>query len=140
MIIAAAGRHNILLNGVSWGRKNDASADINVSTACLIKSREDCRHKTYSLAGESTDTIVHTRPFRSPHHTASRIALIGGGNHPKPGEISLAHLGVLFLDEIPEYPRATLESLDNLLRTTRCPSLGSTAKLNIRQTSCLWRQ
>jgi magnesium chelatase family protein len=67
--------------------------------------------KLHSLAGEAIDTIVAARPFRSPHHTASRIALIGGGSKPKPGEISLAHLGVLFLDEIPEYPRATLESL-----------------------------
>jgi magnesium chelatase family protein len=67
--------------------------------------------KLHSLAGEAVDTAVTNRPFRSPHHTASRAALIGGGSRPKPGEISLAHLGVLFLDEIPEYPRATLEAL-----------------------------
>lgn len=67
--------------------------------------------KIHSLAGEAVEDIVSQRPFRSPHHTASRVALIGGGTKPKPGEISLAHLGVLFLDEIPEYPRATLESL-----------------------------
>lgn len=57
------------------------------------------------------DDIVTDRPFRSPHHTASRVSLVGGGTKPQPGDISLAHLGVLFLDEIPEYPRATLESL-----------------------------
>ena len=63
------------------------------------------------MAGEAIEEIVTTRPFRAPHHTSSRTSLIGGGSRPKPGEISLAHLGVLFLDEIPEYPRATLEAL-----------------------------
>lgn len=63
------------------------------------------------MAGEVLDDIVSTHLFRAPHHTASRIALIGGGTKPKPGEIGLAHLGVLFLDEIPEYPRTTLEAL-----------------------------
>jgi magnesium chelatase family protein len=67
--------------------------------------------KLHSLAGELIDGVIAKRPFRSPHHTASRIALVGGGTHPKPGDISLAHLGVLFLDELPEYPRATLEAL-----------------------------
>lgn len=67
--------------------------------------------KLHSLAGETLDKIIDQRPFRSPHHTASRVALIGGGPKSKPGDISLAHLGVLFLDEIPEYPRAALEAL-----------------------------
>lgn len=67
--------------------------------------------KLHSLAGDSTSTTSITRPFRSPHHTASRTALIGGGTHPRPGDVSLAHLGVLFLDELPEYPRTSLESL-----------------------------
>jgi magnesium chelatase family protein len=67
--------------------------------------------KIYSLAGKVDGEIITKRPFRSPHHTASPVSIIGGGNHPKPGEISLAHTGVLFLDEIPEYPRSTLEAL-----------------------------
>ena len=67
--------------------------------------------KVHSLSGEAIDHIITTRPFRRPHHTASQIALVGGGAKPKPGEISLAHLGALFLDEIPEYPRSVLESL-----------------------------
>jgi magnesium chelatase family protein len=67
--------------------------------------------KIHSLNGEAVERVVASRPFRAPHHTSSRAALIGGGTKPKPGEISLAHHGVLFLDEIPEYSRATLESL-----------------------------
>lgn len=67
--------------------------------------------KLHSIAGEIDGDILAERPFRAPHHTASQIALIGGGNKPRPGEISLAHLGVLFLDELPEYSRSTLEAL-----------------------------
>lgn len=69
--------------------------------------------KIHSIAGllkEST-TVIKTRPFRSPHYTVSPISLIGGGRNPRPGEISLAHNGVLYLDELPEYNRNTLESL-----------------------------
>jgi magnesium chelatase family protein len=69
--------------------------------------------KIYSITGNlaSDQAIVTTRPFRSPHHTTSRIGLIGGGTNPTPGEVSLAHRGVLFLDEFPEFPRNVLESL-----------------------------
>lgn len=77
----------------------------------LLSDEKIAVTKLHSLSGETVNDIVTAHPFRSPHHTASRIALIGGGTHPKPGEISLAHLGVLFLDEIPEYPRAVLEAL-----------------------------
>lgn len=67
--------------------------------------------KIHSLAGLAISDAVSERPFRSPHHTSSQIALIGGGAKALPGEISLAHMGVLFLDEIPEYPRSALEAL-----------------------------
>jgi magnesium chelatase family protein len=67
--------------------------------------------KLHSLVGESTEGIVSELPFRSPHHTASQVSLIGGGAKPLPGEVSLAHCGVLFLDELPEYPRSSLEAL-----------------------------
>lgn len=67
--------------------------------------------KLHSLTGELTEEVMTSRPFRSPHHTSSSVALIGGGKNPKPGEISLAHKGILFLDELPEYTRSCLESL-----------------------------
>ena len=67
--------------------------------------------KIYSIAGLATDEIIEERPFRSPHHTASSISIIGGGAMATPGEISLSHKGILFLDEIPEFPRMVLEAL-----------------------------
>src|SRR3954470_2567122 len=67
--------------------------------------------KLHNLAGHHTSGIMRSRPFRAPHHTASSAALIGGGTKPRPGEISLSHGGVLFLDELPEFPRGVLEVL-----------------------------
>jgi magnesium chelatase family protein len=67
--------------------------------------------KLHNIAGEAHESVITSRPFRSPHHTASYVSLIGGGHQAGPGEVSLAHRGVLFLDELPEYPRASLESL-----------------------------
>ena len=67
--------------------------------------------KIHSLSGQTTEEIISYRPYRSPHHTASSVALIGGGQWPKPGEISLAHRGILFLDELPEFARNVLEVL-----------------------------
>lgn len=111
LIIAASGRHNLLLSG-SPGAGKTMLAKVLVNLLPELGPEEMVETtKIYSLAGENTDEIITKRSFRSPHHTASRISLIGGGNRPKPGEISLAHLGVLFLDEILEYPRASLESL-----------------------------
>lgn len=111
LIIAAAGHHNILLTGSPGaGKTMLAKALVNLLPP-LSSTEQIATTKLHSLAGEANDSIITKRAFRSPHHTASRIAIVGGGNRPKPGEISLAHLGVLFLDELPEYPRSSLEAL-----------------------------
>ena len=112
LTIAAAGGHNILLYGPpGTGKSMLAQALLGIMPDISYEEALEIT-KIYSICGLTNGTpIITSRPFRSPHHTTSAVAIIGGGSSPKPGEISLAHRGVLFLDEMPEFPRNVLESL-----------------------------
>jgi len=113
LAIAAAGRHNIVFIGPPGSGKTMLMRRL----ASILPPLDDEEAlevtKIYSASGQLADrgALVRKRPFRAPHHTISPQGLIGGGATPRPGEVSLAHRGVLFLDELPEFPRAALESL-----------------------------
>lgn len=117
--IAAAGGHNVLMEGPPGAGKT-ILATAFPSILPPLDEREVLEvAKIYSVAGllEKHAPTLNTRPFRNPHHTSSHTAVIGGGAYPRPGEITLAHRGVLFLDEFPEFDRRVIESLRQPLET-----------------------
>lgn len=125
--IAAAGGHNIFFSGPPGTGKSMLAKALPSIMPKL--SREEVLEVTHlhSLASNNYDKIIDSRPFRAPHHSASHVSITGGGHNLRPGEISLAHRGILFLDELPEFHRSTLEGLrqpleDRQISITRAKS------------------
>ncbi|HVG94522.1 MAG TPA: YifB family Mg chelatase-like AAA ATPase [Planctomycetota bacterium] len=110
-LLAAAGAHNLMLTGAPGAGKTLLARALRGLLPPLTRDEALEVTRIHSAAGIVEGGLVSDRPFRSPHHTTSLAGLVGGGAVPRPGEVSLAHLGVLFLDELAEFPRAVLEGL-----------------------------
>jgi magnesium chelatase family protein len=119
LLIAAAGGHALLLRGAPGAGKTMLAQRLQGLLPALDGEEALEVTRIHGVAGSLCGAIAAERPFRAPHHTASTAGLLGGGNPPRPGEVSLAHRGVLFLDELPEFERRALESLRQVLEERR---------------------
>ena len=117
--IAAAGSHSLLMLGPPGSGKSMLAARLPGLMPTLQGEAAKSSAAVLSLVGQFRPEAFGVRPYRQPHHTASAVALVGGGNPPRPGEISLAHQGILFLDELPEFDRKVLETLREPLESGR---------------------
>jgi len=117
--IAAAGQHSLLMVGPPGSGKSMLAARLPGLMPMLQGEAAQASAAVLSLVGQFRPEAFGHRPYRQPHHTASAVALVGGGNPPRPGEISLAHQGILFLDELPEFDRKVLETLREPLESGR---------------------
>jgi len=113
LMISAAGGHNVLMNGSPGSGKTLLSRSLPSILPDLNDQEILEVSRIYSSIGllNKEKPLITTRPFRAPHHSSSLVSLVGGGSIPRPGEVSLAHRGILFLDEMPEFPKQTLETL-----------------------------